>query len=36
MNKARFKGLAFDNARKHHGERTNLLDAMLAADQKEH
>jgi GxxExxY protein len=31
-----FKRLAFDNSRKHHDKRTNLLDAMLAADQKEH
>jgi GxxExxY protein len=31
-----FKRLAFDNARKHHAKRTNLLDSMLAADQKEH
>ncbi|MGI8896841.1 MAG: GxxExxY protein [Pyrinomonadaceae bacterium] len=31
-----FKRLAFDNSRKYHGERTILLDAMLAADQKEH
>lgn len=34
--KPEFKRLAFDNARKQHGERTNLLDSLLAADQKEH
>jgi GxxExxY protein len=33
--KPQFRRMAFDNARKHHGERTNLLDAMLAAEQKE-
>ena len=34
--KPQFKRLAFDNARKHHGDRTNLLDVMLATEQKEH
>ena len=34
--KPEFKRLAFDNARKHHGDRTNLLDVMLAAEQDEH
>jgi hypothetical protein len=33
--KPEFKRLAFDNARKHHGKCTNLLDAMLAADKKD-
>ena len=33
--KPQFRRMAFDNARKHHGERTNLLDAMLATEQKE-
>lgn len=34
--KPEFRRLAFDNARKHHGDRTNLLDVMLATEQKEH
>jgi hypothetical protein len=34
--KPEFKRLAFDNARKHHGDRPNLLDVMLGAEQKEH
>jgi GxxExxY protein len=34
--KPEFKRMAFDNARKHNGQRTNLLDALLTADQKEH
>ena len=31
-----FKRLAFDNSRKRHDKRSNLLDAMLATDQEDH